>query len=273
MGRLGVCTWTFGDLALEEIARRVAKLGFDGVGLLGDPERYPAREARQVLEDSGLSVMAVTPGNVDLAHPEKAVRGKALDYYYRLVDWAAALGNPLVGCHNYVGRTEPIASLSLEGNLFADGVAQVARRAGACRLKLGLEALNRYESHLINTAAQAIRLIEILEQRGSTGTVGILLDAYHMNIEESDPAGSIQQAGERLWLYHAADSNRQGIGRGHIDFPAQLEALEEIGYGGPVILECTSPGLDPFAPDEESPLYWLELYYRESRQWLLENWR
>jgi D-psicose/D-tagatose/L-ribulose 3-epimerase len=273
MVKMGVCTWTFGDLALEEIARRVAELGFDGIGLLGDPERYPAHEAKQVLDGFGLSVMAVTPRNVDLAHPDKAIRDRALDYYFRLVDWAAEFGSPLIGCHNYVGRTEPLASLSLEGDLFAGGVARIAGRAQACRLRLVLEALNRYESHLVNTAGQAVALTRILEKKGSTGTVGILLDAYHMNIEESNPAGAIRQAGERLWLYHAADSNRQGIGRGHIDFTAQVGALHAVGYDGPVILECTPPGADPFAPDKESPLYWLELYYRESRQWLLENWR
>jgi D-psicose/D-tagatose/L-ribulose 3-epimerase len=273
MVKLGVCTWTFGDLALEEIGSRVAEIGFDGVGLLGDPERYPAHETKQLLDGFGLSVMAVTPGNVDLAHPDRAIRGQALDYYFRLIDWAAELGGPLVGCHNYVGRTEPVGSLSLEGDLLADGVAQIARRAQACGLKIVLEALNRYESHLVNTAAQAITLTRILERKGSMGAVGILLDAYHMNIEEPNPAGAIRQAGERLWLYHAADSNRQGIGRGHIDFRLQMMALQEIRYDGPVILECTSPGPDPFTPDRESPLYWLELYYRESRQWLLENWR
>jgi D-psicose/D-tagatose/L-ribulose 3-epimerase len=273
MVKLGVCTWTFGDLALEEIAGRVAELGFDGVGLLGDPERYPARESERLLGDWGLSVMAITPKNVDLAHPDGTIRRRAVDYYLRLVEWAAEFGGPLVGCHNYVGRTQPIASLRSEADLFADGVARIAERADACGVRLVLEALNRYESHLVNTAEQAIAVIEILEQRGSPGTVGILLDAYHMNIEESDPAGAIRRAGDRLWLYHAADSNRQGIGRGHVDFGAQMEALNAVGYNGPVILECTPPGLDPFTPDPKTPLYWLGLYYHESRQWLLDNWR
>jgi sugar phosphate isomerase/epimerase len=93
-----------------------------------------------------------------------------------------------------------------------------------------------------------------------------------MNIEESEPAAALRQAGDRLGLYHVADSNRQGIGRGHTDFEAQMAALDDIGYEGPVILECTAPGPDPFTaikgPDSRS---WLETYLQESRQWLLDH--
>jgi D-psicose/D-tagatose/L-ribulose 3-epimerase len=104
--------------------------------------------------------------------------------------------------------------------------------------------------------------------------VGILLDAYHMNIEEADPAAALRLAGERLWLYHAADSNRQGIGRGHTDFGAQVAALVDIGYVGPIILECTAPGPDPFAAiKDEHSLGFLETYLQESRNWLLQAGR
>ncbi|GAB4444396.1 MAG: hypothetical protein Kow0031_26860 [Anaerolineae bacterium] len=99
--------------------------------------------------------------------------------------------------------------------------------------------------------------------------VGVLLDAYHMNIEEEDPVAALRHAGPRLWLYHAADSNRGAIGRGHTDFPAQMAALADTGYAGPVILECTAPGPNPFTPikDDES-LSWLETYLAESLAWL-----
>jgi D-psicose/D-tagatose/L-ribulose 3-epimerase len=91
-----------------------------------------------------------------------------------------------------------------------------------------------------------------------------------MNIEEPDPAGALCQAADRLWLYHAADSNRQAIGRGHTDFGAQMAVLNDIDYGGPIILECTPPGPDPFeAIKDERSLSWLETYLAESRTWLL----
>jgi sugar phosphate isomerase/epimerase len=264
---LGVCTWTFGDLPLEEIARRLQGLGFDGVELVGDPSLYTAKQAAEILADHGLRVFSLTPENVDLAHPDDALRQKAVDYYLWLLDFAAELDRPIVSCHGYVGRVRATSTIEDEWRLFVQAVRQIAQRARALDLSLVMEVLNRYEAHLVNTASEAVAFVDEV----GSGNVGLLLDAYHMNIEERDPAAALRQAGDRLWLYHVADSNRQGIGRGHTDFAAQMAALEDIGYNGPVILECTAPGPDPFTaikgPESRS---WLETYLQESRQWLLD---
>jgi D-psicose/D-tagatose/L-ribulose 3-epimerase len=263
---LGVCTWTFGDLPLDEIARRVQGLGFDGVELVGDPLLYTAKQAGEILASYGLKVFSLTPANVDLAHPDDALRQEAVDYYLQLLDFAAELDRPLVSCHGYVGRVRAVSTVEEEWRLFAQAVRHIAERARALELSLVMEVLNRYEAHLVNTASEALAFVDEV----GADNVGVLLDAYHMNIEESEPAAALRQAGSRLGLYHAADSNRQGIGRGHTDFVAQIAALEDIGYDGPVILECTAPGPDPFTaikgPDSRS---WLETYLQESRQWLL----
>jgi sugar phosphate isomerase/epimerase len=185
-----------------------------------------------------------------------------------LLDFAAAIGKPLVSCHGFVGRVRAISSQAEEYNLFAAAVRQLAERASQMGLKLVMEVLNRYEAHLVNTAAEAKDFVSDV----GAENVGILLDAYHMNIEEADPAEAIRQAGNRLWLYHAADSNRQGIGRGHTDFPGQIAALADTDYQGPIILECTAPGPDPFtAIKGADSLDWLETYLHESQQWLAEN--
>lgn len=265
---LGVCTWTFGSLPLADIARRISVLEFDGVELLGDLSAYSAAEASRILGDHGLAIFSLTPGNVDLAHPESSTRQQAVDYYLALLDFAAELGNPIVSCHGYVGRVRPISALLEERQLLVLAVGQIAERARALDLRLVIEVLNRYESHLINTGAEAMTLIRDV----GMDNVGVLLDAYHMNIEEADPAGAIYEAGERLWLYHAADSNRQGIGRGHTNFESQLRTLGAIGYQGPIIFESTAPGPNPFTAikDEES-LTWLEIYLHESREWVRES--
>lgn len=267
--KLGVCTWTFGEMPLAEIADRLAALSFDGVELMGNLLAYSAREAAQILRDHNLQIFSLTPDNVDLAHPDGAVRGQAVDYYRRLLDFAAELGGaPLVSCHGYVGRIKAKRSQADEYRLFVEAVRQVAAHAQSRNLKLVIEVLNRYESHLVNTGADAAKFVTDV----GAANVGILLDAYHMNIEESNPALALQQAGNRLWLYHAADSNRQAIGRGHIDFLAQLAALDAIGYGGPVILECTAPGPNPFTPiKDKDSLNWLETYLQESQHRLRHN--
>lgn len=264
---LGVCTWTFGDRPLGEIAQRLATLGFDGVELMGELGRYQATIAARILEDHGLAIFSLTPENVDPAHPDPAIRSKAVDYYLRLLDFAAELGEPIVSCHGYVGRVRAISTLSKERALFVSSVRQIAQRAQELNLRLAIEVLNRYEAHLIHTAAEALDFVAEVGA-DNVSNVGILLDAYHMNIEEADPAAALRQVGDRLWLYHAADSNRQGIGRGHTDFGAQLAALADIEYSGPIILECTAPGPDPFsAIKDKDSLVWLETFLKESQSW------
>jgi D-psicose/D-tagatose/L-ribulose 3-epimerase len=264
---LGVCTWLFGEMPLAEIARRVQGLGFDGVELMGDLEQYSAAEAARIMRDHGLAVFSLTPADVDLAHPDPGIRSTAVDYYLRLLDFASELDHPLVSCHGLVGRVRAITTQAEERAVFVEAVRKIGERANTLGLRLVMEVLNRYEAHLINTSAEAVQFVADV----AVDSVGILLDAYHMNIEEASPADAIRQAGKRLGLYHVADSNRQGIGRGHTDFGAQLATLSDIGYQGPIILECTAPGPDPFAAiKDEGSLAWLETYLRESRAWLLD---
>jgi D-psicose/D-tagatose/L-ribulose 3-epimerase len=244
MTRYGVCNWIFGDEDLATTATFLADVGFDGVELKGDLRLYQPAEVNAVLGDHGLAVLSLTPEDVDLAHPDAGVREEALDYYLRLLDFAAAVGAPVVSCHGAVGRVRALADYEAEYGHFLAGVRRVAARAAALNLRLAMEVLNRYESHLLNTATQAVAFVRDV----GAPNVGILLDAYHMNIEEADPATAILDAGSRLFLFHAADSNRQAVGRGHTDFAALTRALRRVGYTGDVIIECTAAGPDPFTP-------------------------
>jgi sugar phosphate isomerase/epimerase len=232
---------------------------------MGDLEQFRANEASRILRDFGLKVFSLTPANVDLAHPDPAIRAGAIDYYLRLLDFAAQVDRPLVACHGLVGRVRAIGSQAEERALFVEAVGRIATRAEQLGLRLVMEVLNRYEAHLLNTAEEAVQFVADVD----SPSLGILLDAYHMNIEEADPPSALRLAGSRLWLYHVADSNRQGIGRGHTDFSMQLKALSTLNYGGPVILEMTAPGPDPFrAIKGAESLTWLETYLKESIDWL-----
>jgi D-psicose/D-tagatose/L-ribulose 3-epimerase len=242
--KYGVCIWIFGEEPLAGTAVRLAAQGYDGVELLGDLVRYEPQDVRRTLAARGLAVLSLTPLNYDLAHPDPAVRAQAVDYHQRLLEFAVAVGCPIVSCHGAVGRVRPITTQEEEYDLLVHSLKLLARRAQALGLTIALECLNRYESHLLNTAAQAL---QCLADVGSPA-VGVLLDAYHMNIEDADPAEAIRAAGKHLALFHVADSNRQAVGRGHSDFAGLLQALREIGYDGSIIVECTAAGPDPFTP-------------------------
>lgn len=257
----GVCTWLFGELAPERVAERVAALGYDGVELLGDLDRYSPAEIKRILTKHGLQVFSLTPINVDLAHPDTQVREQAQDYYLALVDFATQIEAPLVSCHGAVGRVRPIEDWHQEWTLMVDGVRRVAERAANVGLRVAVELLNRYESHLLNTVEQGMLLLHEVGFRN----VGLNLDAYHMNIEEPSPADAVRRAGARLFVFHAADSNRQSVGQGHTDWAAIWSALKAIDYSGPIIVETPAPGPDPFrAIKDESSLSFVETFLRES---------
>ncbi len=266
--KYGVCTWTFGNQDFATTAATIAELGLDGVELLGDLDLYSAQEAKRILDDNGLEVFSLTPADPDLTHPDRAVRDAAVDYYYRLIEFGAEFGQPLVSCHGLVGRIKPLVTQAEEDAWMVEAVRKIGERAQQAGLKVVFEVLNRYETHQIHNHVQAG---ELIKQVG-LDNVGILLDAYHMNIEEDNPAEALANTASNLWVYHVADSNRAGVGHGHTDFKAQVASLKQIDYSGPVIFECTTPGPNPFTPEKDGA--WREVlkdYLRDSLAWFQET--
>ncbi|PIL17158.1 hypothetical protein P775_24850 [Puniceibacterium antarcticum] len=262
--KIGCCTWIFGGEPLAVTATRVKRAGLDGVELFGDVSLDP-KVVLSLLGDHGLAVFSLTPGDADISHPDAAVRDQALDYYRRLVDFAAALGGPLISCHGQVTRIAPIASQAEEDAHLIASTRAICDMAAAQGQNVVFEILNRYETHQIRTVAEGLVL---LDQVGAEN-LKLLPDAYHMNIEERDPAAALRRAGNKLGLYHAADSNREGIGDGHIDFPAQFAALRDIGYDGPVIMETNAPGPNPFSTDKGAGVpAIIEAQLKKSADWL-----
>ena len=95
-------------------------------------------------------------------------------------------------------------------------------------MQLCLEPINRYETTLINSVAQGLELIEAV----GADNFGLLLDTFHMNIEEPTIEASLRAAGSHLFHFHVADSNRWYPGAGHMNFAHLLTVLHDIGYDG-----------------------------------------
>lgn len=125
----------------------------------------------------------------------------------------------------------------------ADGIAgavEVMRRVGevaaASDIMLGMEVVNRYETNVLNTAAQAVEFV----RRVGLPNVKVHLDTYHMNIEESDIAAAIVATGPDLGYFHTGESHRGYLGSGSIDFAPVFRALVAIDYQGPITFESFS---------------------------------
>jgi len=246
MNKIGCCTWIFGDTTLKDVANRAKQAGLNGVELFGDVEKIDPKQARALFADFGLEILSVTPGDADISHPDDKIRTTGLDYFARLIDFTDELGAPLMGCHGLVGRIKPVSDQRHEDALLQQSLAQVCERAARHDLTVVYEILNRYESHQVCNVAQGLAL---LGQIGAPN-LKLLPDAYHMNIEEADPAQALRDGADQIGLYHLADSNRQAIGEGHTDFAAQLRAIREINYRGPFIIETSAPGPNPFTPEK-----------------------
>ena len=123
------------------------------------------------------------------------------------------------------GRANVVGMLS--------GLAKEAQGKG---MTLGLEICNRYETNVINTAADALRLADDVGEDNVT----IHLDTYHMNIEEDDLVRPVHLVGDRLGYVHIGENHRGYLGSGHLDFTSFFHALHDIGYTGPITFESFS---------------------------------
>lgn len=260
MTEFGLCLWTFGDLTLEEKCKRAKEIGVDGVEVQGDLSVKPS-EVKEVLKKYGLKALSVTPDNVDISSTNEKIRNEAVDYFIKLVDWAKEVGADRFCLHGEVGVTALDTTYEEHYQLLLDSTKKIVDKAASVKMPVVYEVLNRYENYIMLTAKEAKRLVKDVGNSYLT----ILLDAYHMNIEEADTLKALETAGADLGVYHIADSNRQGIGNGHSNLLEQLDKLKELNYTGPVIMEMSAAGPNPFTPVKEGDyLAVLTEYYSSS---------
>lgn len=262
----GLCLWTFGDIPFEEKCKLAKEIGVNGVEVQGDLSQKPG-ELQAILRKYNLSILSVTPENVDISSADAKVRNNAVQYFLNLLDWAQEIGAKRICLHGDVGKTQGCGDLTKDWNLLVDSSAEIIKKAEDLEIEVVFEVLNRYENHQIITAKEALSLINEVESKN----LKVLLDAYHMNVEEACPVQAIKDAGNTLGVYHVADSNRQGIGNGHSDLKSQVKALHEVGYKGPIIMEMVAEGPNPFTPVKEGNyLNVVVNYYKDSLKQLRE---
>ena len=116
------------------------------------------------------------------------------------------------------------------------GIEEVAKEARGKGVTLAVEVVNRFESNLLNTAAQAVRFVDAVGE----DNLGIHLDTFHMHIEEADAAEAIRACGSRLRYFHVNENHRGYLGAGTIDFAPAFRALANAEYDGVVTFEAFS---------------------------------
>lgn len=244
---LAACEWIFGGRPLTRVIGTLASLEYDAIEAIGEPERKDAGRLDRLVSRSGLRVSGLTASadraERDLAHPDLELRRAAVAYYRGCVDLAVRLGASVVGVvPSAEGRLAPIARYEREWRLAVAAAREVAVYAGEHEVGLAIEPLNRYESFLVNRLEQAAAFASDVGIAG----VGVVADLFHMNIEESDPAGVLENVSAPLMEVHLADSNRRGLGRGHLSLAEIGRALAGRNFAGTFVVECMPSSPDPF---------------------------
>jgi D-psicose/D-tagatose/L-ribulose 3-epimerase len=124
-----------------------------------------------------------------------------------------------------------------------DGLKRAAEHAGGHGIRLAVEPLNRYETDLVNTVEQGLQLCAEV----GSDAVGLLLDTYHVNIEEKSPGDAFRLAGERLFHIHACENDRGTPGTGHLEWADIFAALGDAGYRGQIVIESFTPAVQSIA--------------------------
>ncbi|MBP8972273.1 MAG: sugar phosphate isomerase/epimerase [Anaerolineae bacterium] len=242
--RFGVNAWVWvSPLTTEgvaELAPKVKALGFDWFEVPLDlTDSIDYARAGAILRDHGLgvSVCAAMGPDRDLIHPDKAVRDNGLAYLKHCVDAVRALGgtNVVGPLYSAVGRVWQMTAeeRARDTDLLVAQLGDLAGYAGDKGAVLGVEPLNRFETSFINLAAQAIEIVDRVDHPACR----IMLDTFHMNIEEKSLGDAIRAAGRRLVHFHACENDRGTPGTGNITWGEIAAALREIGYDGPVVIE------------------------------------
>jgi D-psicose/D-tagatose/L-ribulose 3-epimerase len=242
--KFGVNTWVWTSplttRELERLADHVSKLGFDWIEVpLENLDDLDYERSAEIIRSYGLGVStcAAMGPDRDLIHPDPAIRESGMAYLRSAIEATQTLGaTNLVGpLYSAVGRTWQMTEeeRAWDTDLLVENLGQLARHAADHGVVLCVEPLNRFETSFINLAGQVVDVVD----RVGHPACQIMLDTFHMNIEEKSLGDAIRCAGPRLKHLHACENDRGAPGTGHVPWDEVARALRDIRYDGPVVIE------------------------------------
>lgn len=221
---------------------KVAKLGFDIIEVaahhINDYSDAELATIRQSARDNGIILTAgIGPSKTkNLSSEDAAVRAAGKAFFERTLSNVAKLDIHTIGgaLHSYwpIDYSQPVdkAGDYARGVEGINGIADFANDLG---INLCIEVLNRFENHVLNTAAEGVAFVKDVGKNN----VKVMLDTFHMNIEEDSFGDAIRTAGPHLGHFHTGESNRRVPGKGRMPWHEIGLALRDINYTGAVIME------------------------------------
>ncbi len=221
-----------------DLIDRVKELGLDFIEIpLMVLDTFDAEAVKARLDAVGIPAVTSTVllGDTDITSADPAIRQKGQDYLEACVRATAAIGGESFSGVIYSQhiRTLPNRPTEQYYEWSAERLRAAAELGADLGVKIGLEPVNRYETFLVNTCEQALRLKAMIDH----DNVKVHLDTYHMNIEEKDFYAATKQAGDHLIHYHLCENDRGIPGTGQVDWDGIFRALAELDYDGYAALE------------------------------------
>ena len=218
---------------IEAACAKAAELGFHAIEVF-PPQGwgFDGQVLSSSLKKHGLVVAAMGTGagkvkhNLTLTSVNESIRERAIDFVSAMIDCAAEYNAPAIIGSMQQSNEKINRAVALE--YFAHAIDTLAPMAEARGQILLIEPLNRYETNVLNTVQQGLEFLSNLKAKN----VRLLLDLFHMNIEEQDVPQAIRLAGPAIGHVHLADSNRRAAGFGHTDFRPIIWALRDSRYNG-----------------------------------------
>ena len=221
---------------------KVAKLGFDILEIAATPiPAYSEKDMAELKACAAANGVMLTAGHgpnasQNLASADPAVRAHATAFFIDLLKRLEKMDIHTIGGALYsywpVDYTKPIDKKG-DWARSVESVREVGKVAQDCGVAYCLEVLNRFEGYLLNTAEEAVEFVKQVDNPG----VKVMLDTFHMNIEEDSIGGAIRTAGPLLGHFHTGECNRRVPGKGRTPWREIRDALHDIGYDGTVVME------------------------------------
>ena len=242
--KFGASTWLwaspFTTETIEDLFPKISQMGFDVVEIaVEDPTLIDIKKVRSALDKYGLDVTicGAFGDSRDLTNESMEVQKNGLSYIEDCLDICQELGVSFFAGPMYsaVGKARmlPPEQRKAEWDLAVKNLRLVCEMAAARGLQIALEPLNRFESDLVNTTEDALRMVKDIDHPEAK----VMIDSFHMSIEERDVESAIKAAGDKLIHVQVSENYRGAPGSGQTPWDAYKRGLEAIGYQGVVSIE------------------------------------
>lgn len=246
MNKIGIyyAYWTHDwDADFHPFIDKVAGLGFDilevhaGVIAKANPEERKSLKSHALDRNLALTYCIGLPPEYDLASEDTVVRENGIAYLQKIAEAIGEMGGGKLGGIIYsswpaampFGLTDKRPYL--ERSIYS--MKRAISAAEANNVSFNVEVVNRFEQFLLNTCEEAVAYIEAVESPNAR----VMLDTFHMNIEEDFVGNAILMAGDKLGHFHLGENNRMPPGYGHIPWTEIAFALRRIDYQGDLVME------------------------------------